>query len=60
MEDLELPADLLADTPGGGGAGGAAGAGAPFVVPSAGAPATQKWLDRRTQVGLGREGGWSG
>ena len=44
MEDLELPPDALA------GAGGAGGAGevesGPFVVPTAGVPAAQRWASK--------------
>lgn len=47
MEDLELPADLGLDTS----AAAAATAGAgPFVAPTPGVPASQKWLERRSQL----------
>ncbi|KAF6256969.1 COPI alpha subunit C-terminus-domain-containing protein [Scenedesmus sp. NREL 46B-D3] len=46
MEDLELPADLGLESAG---AAAAAGAG-PFVAPPPGAPASQKWLERRSQL----------
>ncbi len=46
MEDLELPPELAGDTAGAPGPS----ADAAFVAPSPGAPAAQRWLDRRTQL----------
>jgi hypothetical protein len=44
MEDLDLPGDLAADVgPAGSGGGGADG----YVAPTAGVPASQRWLERR-------------
>ncbi len=44
MEDIDLPMDVIAEAATAGTASG------PFVVPPPGQPASQKWLDRRTQV----------
>lgn len=44
MEDLEIPADVVAE------AAQAATSSGPFTAPTAGQPASQKWLDRRTQL----------
>ncbi|EFJ41149.1 hypothetical protein VOLCADRAFT_77684 [Volvox carteri f. nagariensis] len=46
MEDLDLPADVVAEAA----AAAAGGAAAPFSAPAPGAPASQRWLDRRTQL----------
>lgn len=48
MEDLELPADLGLEAAGAG--PGSAAEGGPFVAPTPGVPAAQKWLERRTQL----------
>jgi coatomer protein complex subunit alpha (xenin) len=42
MEDLELPADIVAEAP--------SASAAAFTAPAPGAPASQKWLDKRTQL----------
>lgn len=44
MEDLEIPADVVAE------AAALSAATGPFTVPTAGTSASQKWLDRRTQL----------
>eukprot|EP00197_Chlamydomonas_leiostraca_P002770 CAMPEP_0202857082 /NCGR_PEP_ID=MMETSP1391-20130828/157_1 /ASSEMBLY_ACC=CAM_ASM_000867 /TAXON_ID=1034604 /ORGANISM="Chlamydomonas leiostraca, Strain SAG 11-49" /LENGTH=1227 /DNA_ID=CAMNT_0049535841 /DNA_START=68 /DNA_END=3751 /DNA_ORIENTATION=+ len=44
MEDLEIPADVVAE------AAAASTSAGPYTVPTAGPPASQKWLDRRTQL----------
>lgn len=46
MEDLDLPADVVAEAA----AAAAGGAAAPFTAPAPGVPASQRWLDRRTQL----------
>ncbi|GLI66143.1 hypothetical protein VaNZ11_009877 [Volvox africanus] len=46
MEDLDLPADVVAEAA----AAAAGGAAVPFTAPAPGVPASQRWLDRRTQL----------
>jgi coatomer protein complex subunit alpha (xenin) len=48
MEDLEISPEVMAAAAASGGAGGTSGG--PFVVPPAGTPAAQKWLEKRTQL----------
>ncbi|MEW5314346.1 MAG: hypothetical protein WDW38_005854 [Sanguina aurantia] len=50
MEDLDLPPEMLHGAGGSTAAAAAAGGGLAFVAPSAGVPACQKWLDKRTQL----------
>lgn len=51
MEDLELSPEVLAAAAAAGSAGGAGSAG-PFVAPAPGASASQKWLEKRTQLAV--------
>jgi len=44
MEDLELPPEVVCE------AAAASSSAGPFAVPSVGASASQKWLDKRTQL----------
>ncbi|PNW73616.1 hypothetical protein CHLRE_13g565850v5 [Chlamydomonas reinhardtii] len=46
MEDLDLPADVVAEAA----AAAAGGAAAAFIAPAPGVPASQRWLDKRTQL----------
>ncbi|KAJ9518428.1 hypothetical protein QJQ45_018452 [Haematococcus lacustris] len=46
MEDLELPADVVAEAA----AAAASSASGPFVAPAPGPSACQKWLEKRTQM----------
>lgn len=47
MEDLELPADLVTESST---TTAAAPGSGPFVAPTPGASASQKWLERRSQL----------
>lgn len=46
MEDLDIPADVVAEAQ----AAAAATGSAPFVAPAPGVPAAQRWVERRTQL----------
>eukprot|EP00798_Chlamydomonas_sp_ICE-L_P024535 gene24536-10140_t len=46
MEDLELPPEVVAEAA----AASALGSAGPFMAPAPGIPASQKWLEKRTQL----------
>lgn len=51
MEDLELSPEVLAEAAAAAGAG-AAGAAGPFVAPAPGLSASQRWLEKRSQLAV--------
>ena len=52
MEDLEISPEVMAEAAASAAAGAAGTSGGPFVVPAAGTPAAQKWLEKRTQLAV--------
>ena len=51
MEDLEISPEVMAAAAAAA-SGGAGTSGGPFVVPPAGTPASQRWLEKRTQLAV--------
>lgn len=51
MEDLEISPEVMAEAAAAA-AGGAGGASGPFVAPAVGMSASQKWLEKRTQLAV--------